>query len=64
MRKLEILIRNAKKHFNQIKLFSVVKVVCVVLVPLSFLCVARKIWCDKFKDGFTLFFNVNQTHVV
>ncbi len=27
MRKLEILIRNAKNHFNQIKLLSVVKVV-------------------------------------
>ncbi|GAA6816916.1 hypothetical protein VN1200_08570 [Helicobacter pylori] len=37
MRKLEILIRNAKNHFNQIKLLSIVKVACVVLVAVIFL---------------------------
>ncbi len=37
MRKLEILIRNAKKHFDQIKLLSIVKVACVVLVVIIFL---------------------------
>ncbi|EJB66296.1 hypothetical protein HPHPH43_0268 [Helicobacter pylori Hp H-43] len=37
MRKLEILIRNAKNHFNQIQLFSVVKATCVVLVAVIFL---------------------------
>ncbi len=42
MRKLEILIRNAKKHFDQIKLLSVVKVVCVVLVAVIFLVCGKK----------------------
>lgn len=37
MKKLEILIRNAKNHFNQIKLLSIVKVACVVLVVVIFL---------------------------
>ncbi len=43
MRKLEILIRNAKNHFNQIKLLSAVKVACVVLVVVIFL-VCKKDW--------------------
>lgn len=43
MRKLEILIRNAKNHFNQIKILSVVKVACVVLVAIIFL-VCKKDW--------------------
>ncbi len=43
MKKLEILIRNAKNHFNQIKLLSVVKVACVVLVVVIFL-VCEKDW--------------------
>ncbi len=43
MRKLEILIRNAKNHFNQIKLFSVVKATYVVLVVVIFL-VCKKDW--------------------
>ncbi len=43
MRKLEILIRNAKKHFNQIQLLSVVKVVCAVFVAIIFL-VCKKDW--------------------
>ncbi len=43
MRKLEILIRNAKNHFDQIKLFSVVKATCVVLVVVIFL-VCKKDW--------------------
>lgn len=42
MRKLEILIRNAKNHFNQIKLLSIVKVVCVVLVAVIFLACGKK----------------------
>lgn len=37
MRKLEILIRNAKNHFNQIKLLSIVKVACVVFAVVIFL---------------------------
>ncbi len=44
MRKLEILIRNAKNHFNQIQLFSVVKVVCAVLVVVIFLACGKKDW--------------------
>ncbi|EJB37523.1 hypothetical protein HPNQ4110_1381 [Helicobacter pylori NQ4110] len=44
MRKLEILIRNAKKHFDQIKLFSVVKVVCAVFVAIIFLACGKKDW--------------------
>ncbi len=43
MRKLEILIRNAKNHFNQIKLLSIVKVACVILVVVIFL-VCKKDW--------------------
>ncbi len=43
MKKLEILIRNAKNHFNQIKILSVVKVACVVLVAVIFL-VCKKDW--------------------
>ncbi len=42
MRKLEILIRNMKKHFNQIKLFNVVKVICVALVAVIFLVCGKK----------------------
>ncbi len=42
MRKLEILIRNAKNHFNQIQLLSVVKVVCAVLVAVIFLACGKK----------------------
>ncbi len=42
MRKLEILIRNAKNHFNQIKLLSVIKVACVVLVVIIFLVCGKK----------------------
>lgn len=42
MRKLEILIRNAKNHFDQIKLLSVVKVACVVLVAVIFLVCGKK----------------------
>ncbi|EJB32761.1 hypothetical protein HPNQ4053_1399 [Helicobacter pylori NQ4053] len=42
MRKLEILIRNAKNHFNQIKLLSIVKVVCVALVAVIFLACGKK----------------------
>ncbi len=44
MRKLEILIRNAKNHFNQIKLLSVVKVACAVLVVVIFLVCGKKDW--------------------
>ncbi len=44
MRKLEILIRNAKNHFNQIQLLSVVKVACVVLVVVIFLACGKKDW--------------------
>ncbi len=44
MRKLEILIRNAKNHFNQIKILSVVKVACVVLVAIIFLVCGKKDW--------------------
>ncbi len=44
MRKLEILIRNAKKHFDQIKLFSVVKATCVVFVVVIFLVCGKKDW--------------------
>ncbi len=44
MKKLEILIRNAKNHFNQIKLLSIVKVVCVVLVAVIFLACGKKDW--------------------
>ncbi|GAA8104164.1 hypothetical protein HpDR24_11410 [Helicobacter pylori] len=44
MRKLEILIRNAKNHFNQIKILSVVKVACVVLVVVIFLARDEKDW--------------------
>ncbi len=44
MRKLEILIRNAKKHFNQIQLLSVVKVACVALVVVIFLACGKKDW--------------------
>ncbi len=43
MRKLEILIRNAKNHFNQIQLLSVVKVACAVLVVVIFLA-CKKDW--------------------
>ncbi len=43
MRKLEILIRNAKNHFNQIQLLGIVKVACVVLVVVIFL-VCKKDW--------------------
>ncbi len=43
MRELEILIRDAKKHFDQIKLLSIVKVICVVLVAVIFL-VCKKDW--------------------
>ncbi len=42
MRKLEILIRNAKNHFSQIKLLSVVKATCVVLVAVIFLVCGKK----------------------
>ncbi len=42
MRKLEILIRNAKNYFNQIKLLSIVKVICVVLVAVIFLAYGKK----------------------
>ncbi len=42
MRELEILIRNAKNHFNQIKLLSIVKVACVVLVAVIFLVCGKK----------------------
>ncbi len=44
MRKLEILIRNAKNHFNQIKLLSIVKVACAVLVAVIFLVCGKKDW--------------------
>lgn len=44
MRKLEILIRNVKNHFNQIKLLSIVKVACVVLVVVIFLVCGKKDW--------------------
>ncbi len=44
MRKLEILIRNAKNHFNQIKLLSIVKVACVVLIVVIFLACGKKDW--------------------
>ncbi|MCQ2822449.1 hypothetical protein JT229_03750 [Helicobacter pylori] len=44
MRKLEILIRNAKNHFNQIQLLSVVKVICVVFVVVIFLVCDKKDW--------------------
>ncbi|WQY55105.1 hypothetical protein KVL89_06230 [Helicobacter pylori] len=44
MRKLEILIRNAKNHFNQIQLLSVVKVVCAVFVAIIFLVCDKKDW--------------------
>ncbi len=44
MRKLEILIRDAKKHFDQIKLLSVVKATCVVLVAVIFLACGKKDW--------------------
>ncbi len=44
MRKLEILIRNVKNHFNQIKFFSVVKVVCAVFVAIIFLACGKKDW--------------------
>ncbi len=44
MRKLEILIRNAKNHFNQIQLLSVVKVACMVLVVVIFLACGKKDW--------------------
>ncbi len=44
MRKLEILIRNAKNHFNQIQLLSVVKIACVVLVAVIFLACGKKDW--------------------
>ncbi len=42
MRKLEILIRNAKNHFNQTKLLSVVKIACVALVAVIFLVCGKK----------------------
>ncbi len=42
MRKLEILIRNAKNHFNQIKILSIVKVICVVFVAVIFLVCGKK----------------------
>ncbi len=42
MRKLEILIRNAKNHFNQIKLLSIVKATCVALVVVIFLVCGKK----------------------
>ncbi len=42
MRKLEILIRNAKKHFDQIQLLSVVKATYVVLVAIIFLVCGKK----------------------
>ncbi|WP_162979933.1 hypothetical protein [Helicobacter pylori] len=42
MRELEILIRNAKNHFNQIKLLSIVKVVCAVFVAVIFLVCGKK----------------------
>lgn len=42
MRELEILIRNAKNRFNQIKLLSVVKVICVVLGAVIFLVCGKK----------------------
>ncbi len=44
MKKLEILIRNAKNHFNQIKLLGVVKVVCVAFVVVIFLVCGEKDW--------------------
>ncbi len=44
MRKLEILIKNAKNHFNQIQFFSVVKATCVVLVVVIFLVCGKKDW--------------------
>ncbi len=44
MRKLEILIRNAKNHFDQIKLLSIVKVACVALVAVIFLVCGKKDW--------------------
>ncbi len=44
MKKLEILIRNAKNHFNQIQLLSIVKVACVVLVVVIFLVCGKKDW--------------------
>ncbi len=34
------------------------------LLLLSFLCVARKIWRDKFNNILAFFFDVNQTHIV
>ncbi len=42
MRKLEILIRNAKKHFDQIQFLSVVKVICVALGAVIFLVCGKK----------------------
>ncbi len=44
MRKLEILIRNAKNHFDQIQLLSIVKVVCAVFVAIIFLACGKKDW--------------------
>ncbi len=44
MRKLEILIRNAKNHFNQIQLLSIVKVACVVFAVVIFLVCGKKDW--------------------
>ncbi|WQY68193.1 hypothetical protein E5L58_06085 [Helicobacter pylori] len=44
MRKLEILIRNAKNHFNQIKILSVVKATYMVLVVVIFLVCGKKDW--------------------
>ncbi len=44
MKKLEILIRNAKNHFNQIKLLSIVKVACAALVAVIFLACGKKDW--------------------
>ncbi len=64
MKKLEILIRNAKNHFNQIKLLRLLRLLVWCLLPLSFLRVARKIGCDKFNNILAFFFNVNQTHIV
>nr|EJB93287.1 hypothetical protein HPHPH23_1555 [Helicobacter pylori Hp H-23] len=44
MRKLEILIRMRKNHFNPIKFLSVVKVACVALVVVIFLVCGKKDW--------------------
>ncbi len=44
MKKLEILIRNAKNHFNQIQLLSAVKVACVAFVVVIFLVCGKKDW--------------------